>query len=105
MKFKVADAVTNINYKTKAGDAAFLEKGTKLYRVDGFDADQLIAAQDQNKVGGYRLYVNRDYEGNIAVDYNDIAKNKIERIELYRDVETAKPRNTLIGDEKEHDNE
>ena len=101
VKFKVADAVTNTYYKTKAGDAAFLEKGTKLYRVVGFDADQLIATQDKNKIGGYRLFVNREYAGNIAVHYNDIVKNNIERIELYRNGETTKLIYTLTGDEKE----
>ena len=38
VSFKVAEVVTNPSYRTKDGDAAFLDIGTKLYRVDGFDA-------------------------------------------------------------------
>lgn len=100
VKFKVADVVTNAHYRTKAGDAAFLEKGTKLYRVAGFEIDQLIAVQDENMIGGYRLYVTQDFADTIAVYYKDIEKDKVKRIEIYQYRETKKPINTLFGDEK-----
>src|SRR5690606_10416658 len=32
--FKMADHVHNVNYHSKNGDAAYLEKGTKLYSID-----------------------------------------------------------------------
>lgn len=100
VKFKVADVVTNSNYRTQSGDAAFLEIGTKLYRVDGFETDQLIAAQDENIIGGYRLYVTREFADTLTVHYKDVDKDKVERIELYHYRETANPINELKADVK-----
>lgn len=99
VEFKVGDVVTNPNYRTKAGDAAFLEIGTKLYRVEGFEADKLIAAKDDQRIGGYRLYVSEDYAKTMRLHYKDMPKDKIERIELYRSNETT-PFNTLESDDE-----
>lgn len=100
VEFKVGDVVTNGNYKTKAGDAAFLEIGTKLYRVTGFETDELIAAQDDRRIGGYRLYAAEGYAKKRGLHYKDMPKDKVERIELYRSNETT-AFNTLLNDEKD----
>lgn len=100
VKFKVGDVVTNPNYKTKAGDAAFLEIGTKLYRVNGFKSDELIAAKDDNRIGGYRLYAGDDYAKTMRLHYKDVPKDQVERIELYHSDQTT-PFNTLANNEKE----
>ncbi|MBA9084867.1 hypothetical protein FHR92_001328 [Fontibacillus solani] len=100
VKFKVGDVVTNPNYKTKAGDAAFLEIGTKLYRVNGYKSEELIAAKDENQIGGYRLYAGDDFVKTLQLHYKDMPKDKVERIELYHFDQTT-PFNTLLNDDKE----
>ncbi|MNZ72731.1 hypothetical protein D3C78_911180 [compost metagenome] len=100
VKFKVGDVVTNPDYKTKAGDAAFLEIGTKLYRVTGFESNELIAAKDENRIGGYRLYAGDEYAKNMRLHYKDVPKDQVERIELYHSNETT-PFNTLVNDDKD----
>jgi hypothetical protein len=99
VKFKVADVVTNPNYRTKDGDAAFLEMGTKLYEVEGFAVHELIAVHDEHRTGGYRLYAEEGFAETIDHHYRDMPKDKIERVELFRSNET-KPFRALTGDEK-----
>ncbi|ETT72919.1 hypothetical protein C173_12767 [Paenibacillus sp. FSL R7-277] len=96
--FKVADVVTNPDYRIKDGDAAFLEKGTPLYRVEGFKTNEVIAAMDEASIGGYRIYVEDDFTKNVRQSYKDINKDKIERIELFR-LENVKPYRTLSDSE------
>lgn len=100
VKFKVADVVTNPNYRTKEGDAAFLKEGTKLYRVKGFEAVEIIAAKAENVIGGYRLYAGDDYFKTIRRHYKDVPKDEVERIELYRESEVT-PYKALSGKEKD----
>ncbi|MEK3714160.1 hypothetical protein [Paenibacillus sp. FSL R7-0333] len=96
--FKVADVVTNPDYRLKDGDAAFLEMGTPLYRVEGFKANEVIAAMDEASIGGYRIYVENDFSTNVRQSYKDLNKDKIERIELFH-LEDVKPYRTLSGSE------
>lgn len=100
VKFKVGDVVTNPNYQTKAGDAAFLEIGTKLYKVKGFEINELIAARDETRIGGYRLYAEDDFKKTMRHNYKDVPKEKVERVELYHYIE-VKPYKTLYNSEKE----
>lgn len=97
--FKVADVVTNPSYRIKDGDAAFLAIGTKLYQVQGFAAHELIAAHDERRIGGYRLYAEDGFANMIGRHYKDMPKDKIERIELFQSNET-RPFRVLSGDEK-----
>lgn len=99
VKFKVAKAVTNPNYQTKEGDAAFLEKGTILYRVEGFKTNEVIAAKDEHRIGGYRLYVNDTFSKNVRHSYEDIIKDKVEKVELFHQ-ENVKPYKTLRAEDK-----
>lgn len=98
--FKVADVVSNPGYKTRDGDAAFLPIGTELYRVKGFEADELIASRDPERIGGYRLYAETEFVNSVQRHYGDVPKDKTVRIELYRTQET-KPYKTLQGTDKE----
>ena len=100
MKFKVADVVTNPNYRTKDGDAAYLAEGTRLYRVEGFGPDEIIAAEDPDKIGGYRLYAEEDFCRTIAHHYADMPKDRVERIALFANGETH-PFRALTGEEAE----
>lgn len=100
VEFKVGDVVTNPDYRTKAGDAAFLEIGTKLYRVHGFESNELIAAKDENRIGGYRLYASDDYAKTMRLHYKDVPKEQVERIELHHSNE-IESFNTLLNDDKD----
>lgn len=86
--FKVADVVSNPDYTIKDGDAAFLPIGTVLYKVKGYTADQLIAAKNKDRIGGYSLYAENEFVKTVQLHYGDIPKDKTVRIELYRGQET-----------------
>ncbi|MBD3919422.1 hypothetical protein H8B09_11720 [Paenibacillus sp. PR3] len=100
VSFKVADVVTNPSYKTKSGDAAFLEIGTKLYRVKGFETNEMIAAEDVTRIGGFRLYASDEFAITMKYKYKDVPKDKVARVELYLYGET-KPFKTLNNSEAE----
>lgn len=100
VEFKVADVVTNPGYRTKDGDAAFMEKGTKLYRVKGFEPDELLAAKDDEKIGGFRIYAEDEFSKKLHSRYEDISKGGVERIELYG-LDAVTPYKTLVDGDKE----
>ncbi len=97
--FKVADVVTNPGYKIQNGDAAFLPIGTELYLVKGFKKDELIAARDSERIGGFRLYAEIEFAKTVQRHYTEIPRETITHIELYKGQET-KPYKTLQGLEK-----
>ncbi len=99
-EFKLAGTVTNPGYKTQNGDASYLPVGTELYPIKGFEPAQLIAVRDPEKVGGYRLYAGEGPSQLPQLQYGGIAKDKVERIELYQSPDARPPR-TLQGAEKE----
>lgn len=88
VNFKVADNVTNSNYQTRDGDAAFLEVGTPLYKVKGYDNNEIIAAKDDQRIGGYKLYVQDDDVRSIRKHYMDLDRTSVKYIELYHNGET-----------------
>lgn len=100
VKFKVADVVTNPRYRTKSGDAAFLPKGTKLYRIEGYSADKAIAARDEKRIGGYRLYFEDGIRGQMALQYDTLPKDRIARIDLIRSGDIV-PYRSLVNVEKD----
>jgi hypothetical protein len=49
IEFKVADNVTDLNYKIKNGDAAFLDPGTPVYSLSGYSPYfRLVAKRNQS---------------------------------------------------------
>lgn len=83
VEFKVGDVVTNGKYRTQRGDAAYLDKGTKLYRVEGYDPTKLIAAHDEDSINGYRIYVANNERESFRRNFNEIIKHDIEKMEWY----------------------
>src|SRR3954465_11272913 len=51
VKFKVADNVSNPEYKTKNGDAAFHEKGSEIFTIKGHP--DLLAVKSSRAINGY----------------------------------------------------
>ncbi|WP_208919312.1 hypothetical protein [Paenibacillus uliginis] len=96
VSFTVDEVVTDPGYRTKDGDAAFLDIGTKLYRVKGFGTDELIAVADDTRVNGYKLYIQDQFRSSMINRYDEIPKDKVNSIGLYCDNE-SKPYKTLTG--------
>ncbi|GIP39415.1 hypothetical protein J31TS4_26950 [Paenibacillus sp. J31TS4] len=101
VNFKVADVVTDPYYRTQDGDAAFLGIGTKLYRVEGFSKEELLAAPDPNQPQGYRLYATEGAVQRASSIFDDLTANRISRIELYADYWRTPPFRTLVQAEKD----
>jgi len=82
--FKVGDVVTNSDYRTKDGDAAFLAIGTELFEIQGYQDQSLIAAKDEQAIHGYRLY-QVEGSGARSMKFKDLIMERVERIEIYTD--------------------
>ncbi|MET3194629.1 hypothetical protein [Bacillus sp. OAE603] len=81
VKFKVADNVTNSGYKIKNGDAAFHEKGTEIYSIEG--NPDLLALKDKNTINGYSVYYARD-KTNYRWHFKNVPIEKVNAIEIYQ---------------------
>ena len=76
---KIADVIFNTDYKTKNGDAAFHEIGTKVYSVIGYDTDFRLAVQTEY---GIKLYeADRNPNASFGKDLLDI-ESKVDYITL-----------------------
>jgi hypothetical protein len=94
VKFRVSENVTNPNYKTKDGDAAFLEKGTKIYEVKG--NPNLLAVKDEDEIGGYRVYY-RD-RGSYNYHFKNLNQNEVEKIQIYEEhFDDTQPKHQLLS--------
>lgn len=81
VKFKVADNVSNPEYKLKNGDAAFHEKGTDIFTIKGFP--NLIAVKSSRAINGYSLYFSRDDE-KYKWQFQDVPMEKVNRVEIFQ---------------------
>ena len=81
VKFKVADNVSDPEYKIRNGDAAFHEKGTEIYKIKGIP--NLIAVKSARAINGYELYFSRD-ELVYKWQFPDMSIEKVNRIEIYQ---------------------
>ncbi|OWR30782.1 hypothetical protein CDO73_09325 [Saccharibacillus sp. O23] len=97
---KLDGNVTDSSYRNRSGDAAFLEKGTKLYRVDGFEPEDLVAVHDEEQIGGYKLYAREHYDGLPDEDFDAVLQAKPSSVSIYRWRETE-PIRILTGSESE----
>ncbi|WP_419887414.1 hypothetical protein ACN6MT_18335 [Neobacillus niacini] len=81
VKYKVADNVTNPNYKIRNGDAAFHEKGTEFFTIKG--NPNLLAVKDDRQINGYSVYYSRE-----AADqqwhFKNVSLDKVNKIEIYQ---------------------
>ncbi|CAM4180205.1 hypothetical protein [Saccharibacillus endophyticus] len=80
---KLDGSVHNPAYRSKPGDAAYLEKGTELYQVDGFAPEDLVAVQSDNDIGGYRLYANDEYDRLPKADFKSIVRAEPSSVSVY----------------------
>ncbi|MFE8697376.1 hypothetical protein ACFYKT_13620 [Cytobacillus sp. FJAT-53684] len=81
VKFKVADNVTNPNYKIRNGDAAFHEKGTEIFKIE--DHPHLIALRSEHSINGYDVYYSID-EMDYQWRFKDMSLVKVKKIEIYQ---------------------
>jgi phage pi2 protein 07 len=81
VKFRVADNVTNPNYKIRNGDAAYHEKGTEIFRIKGML--NLIAVKDASQINGYRVYYARDATEQ-QWHFKNVPLDKVNKIEFYQ---------------------
>jgi hypothetical protein len=54
VKFKVSGNVCDPNYRSKDGDAAFLDPGTPIYQVNGHPPSEQLAARFSGQIIVYR---------------------------------------------------
>ncbi|MBB6671428.1 hypothetical protein [Cohnella nanjingensis] len=102
VKFRLDGHVHRPNYKSKNGDAAYRNKGTKLYEVSGDGNQGLLAVEDAAAVNGYRLYATREWTQARLQGFEDLAKEQVVQVTVYRLAEqTGKPVKvrTLAGSE------
>ncbi|WP_186328778.1 hypothetical protein [Bacillus sp. X1(2014)] len=82
VKYKVADNVSDPEYKIKNGDAAFHEKGTDIFTIKG--EPNLIAVKSSRAINGYDIYYSRDEEKN-HWQYKEMPAERVNRIEIYQE--------------------
>lgn len=58
VKFKLSENVHDPNYKTKNGDAAFLEPGTPIYRLKNYKPSFRVGVQSGNSIAVYEVSQN-----------------------------------------------
>jgi len=81
--FKVADNIHDPSYKTQNGDAAFLEKGTPVYKIKGYSPKFRVAAYLNNELLIYEAQLNP--KAKTGADFFDI-KDKVTYISINSEV-------------------
>ncbi|OLN22259.1 hypothetical protein BTO30_10955 [Domibacillus antri] len=81
VQFMVVDNISNPHYRPKNGDAAFWEKGTKIFSVKG--EPDMIAVQDEHEIHGYRLYYANTDE--YQWHYKHVDKDELNKIDIYNE--------------------
>ncbi len=96
VKFEVADVVFNPSYETQNGDAAFLEKGTKIYRVKGYSPEFRLVAYRNNQIFLYEANTNPK-----AIKGEDLLpiKDLIESINVYLEEMEGTMKSYVIEDQ------
>jgi hypothetical protein len=97
VKYKVADNVTNPNYKIRNGDAAFHDKGTEIFTIKG--QTNLIAVKDANQINGYKVY--RSHESENQWNFKDLDKDRVNKVEIYQPYTSEG--NKLLGNYTNHE--
>jgi hypothetical protein len=72
IKFKIADNVNNPAYKSKNGDAAYLEKGTQVYSITGYSPYFRLVVKENQKLLIYEADTNpKAKKGSDLLDIGD----------------------------------
>ncbi|MTI48092.1 hypothetical protein [Sporosalibacterium faouarense] len=58
VNFKLSGNISDTNYEIKDGDAAYLEKGTPIYSINGYNSTFRIAVKDKDQVIVYQVFSN-----------------------------------------------
>lgn len=88
VKFQVADHVSDPEYKTKDGDAAFHKKGTPIYSIKG--EPNIIALKSSDSIKGYSVYYSREGKKYRWL-FQDMPVEKVNKVEIYQ----LHPSNTI----------
>lgn len=80
---KLDGSVHNPNYRSKNGDAAYLDKGTPFYSVKGLPTDEVLAVADANAINGYQLFAAHDDWPKLNLSYSDLPRDKIKAVDIY----------------------
>ncbi|PYI55426.1 hypothetical protein [Paenibacillus flagellatus] len=92
--------VKRANYKSKDGDAAYLDKGTKLLSLTGVDAEAAVVVADGRYPNGYKVYANRDDAGMLERIRAEPEPGKTAKVDWIREEGTSvEPYRTVEGDE------
>src|SRR5699024_6306594 len=96
VQFKVDENITDSRYKTKSGDAAYLDEGTDLYSIKNMP--DLIAVKNEYEVNGYRIYgaANREYNWH----FKDITKSEMQKVEVQKGYTSPKVIKTFTEKEQ-----
>lgn len=81
IQFKVADNISNSSYKIKDGDAAFHEKGTAIYAINGYP--NLLAVESTHAINGYEVYYSTE-ETKYEWHFKDMPLEKVRKIEIHQ---------------------
>ncbi|WP_172253938.1 hypothetical protein [Saccharibacillus deserti] len=84
VRYKLDENVHDSSYRSKPGDAAFLEKGTKLYRVKGFAAEDVLAVRADDQIGGYKLYAREQVERLPEESFQAALRAEPSSVSIYR---------------------
>lgn len=79
VKFMVAGNVHDPNYKVKDGDAAYWSRGSKVYRVKGYDASFRLALRGNDEIRLFEAFSNE--HARKGSDLLDIA-GKVQSIDI-----------------------
>jgi hypothetical protein len=79
VRFKLEGNVHDSGYKSKDGDAAFLEKGTAIYEVAGYPKSEMVAVVDRYGVNGFRIFVEQNKQAEFGVQP---AAEKVKKIRI-----------------------
>lgn len=80
VKFKVADNVSDPEYKLKNGDAAFHKKGTPIYSIK--DNTDIIAVKSTLAINGYSVYFSREGQKK-HWRFQDMPIDQVNKMEIY----------------------
>ena len=87
VKYRLSDIVHNPDYKIQNGDAAFLDIGTKIYKLHGYSPNFRLVAYDNEKIkiydADYNIYADK------GEDILDI-REKVENIDVDMEDEDEK---------------